>query len=51
MQQENGIEMGMQSIDEEEECVETLVGLSSNSLVPSMANSSLTGSLGGWIRT
>ena len=53
MQQENnGIELSMQSMDEEEECVETLAGLSSNTLVQTIPNSSLPGSLaGGWIRT
>ena len=53
MQQENnGIELSMQHIDEEEECVETLAGLSSNTLVQTIPNSSLPGSLaGGWIRT
>ena len=52
MQQENdGLEESMQSVEEEEECVETLAGLSNNTLIPSMANTSLQGSYGGWIRT
>ena len=55
MQQENnGDEIRMQIADndeEEEECVETLAGLSSNALIPNLATTSITGSLGGWIRT
>ena len=39
------------SMDEEEECVETLAGLSSNTLIQTIPNASLPGSLGGWIRT
>ena len=51
MQQENnGDEMRMQD-NEEEECVETLAGLSSNPLMSNITNTSLTGSFGGWIRT
>ena len=53
MQQENnGIDSSMQlSMDEEDECVETLAGLSSNTLVQTIPNASIPGSLGGWIRT
>lgn len=52
MHQENdGAEDSMQSVEEEEECVETMAGLSSNSLISTMPNTALPGSFGGWIRT
>ena len=50
-QQENsGEEIRMQtSENEEEECVETLAGLSSSTLMHTMPT--ISGSSGGWIRT
>ena len=52
MQQENNNEdVVMPAVSEEEECTESLSGVSSNHLMTSLPNPSINGSLGGWIRT
>jgi len=52
-QQENsGEDVSMQtSVEGEDDCIDSLPGLPSNSLISALPNTSINGSLGGWIRT
>ena len=51
-QENNGEDVSMQtSVEAEDDCIDSLPGLPPNPLISSMPNTSINGSLGGWIRT